>query len=130
MHELSLAQSVIEIAEAEAKKHHAPGVKVIKLRLGEFTGVVRDALEFGFEIARRGTAAETAVLEIEIVPLKTTCPLCKTVARPIEDFCLICPTCGGPVDILAGREMQIEYIDLAEAGDLCEAGAPAGCGMK
>jgi len=130
MHELSLAQNVIEIAEAEAKKHNAPGVRGIKLRLGEFTGVVRDALEFGFEVLRRGTAAGTAVLEIEIVPLKTKCPQCKTVARPVDDFCLICPECGGTVDILAGREMQIEYIDLAEAGDLCESEAPAGCGMK
>jgi hydrogenase nickel incorporation protein HypA/HybF len=130
MHELSLAQSVIEIAEAEAKKHNATAVKTVKLRLGEFTGVVREALEFGFEIARRGTAAETAVLEIETVPLKTKCPKCETVGRQIEDFCLICPKCGVPVDVLSGREMQIDFIDLAEAGDLCESEAPAGCGMK
>ena len=130
MHELSLAQAVIEIAVAEAKKHNAPAVKTVRLRLGEFTGVVREALEFGFEIARRGTAAEKAVLEIETVPLKTKCPQCGTGGRPIEDFCFVCANCGSPVDILAGREMLVEYVDLAEASDLFESGEPAGCAMN
>ena len=118
MHELSLAQAVIEIAEAEAKKHSAPAVATVKLRLGEFAGVVREALEFGFEFARRGTAVEGARLEIETVPLKTRCPHCKTVGRPIEDFCLICPACGGAVEIISGREMEVEYVELVEASDL------------
>jgi hydrogenase nickel incorporation protein HypA/HybF len=122
MHELSLAQGIVEIAEATAQQHHAAAVRRVKLRLGEFTGVVREALEFGFEIARRGTAAETAVLEIECVPLATRCPQCGTMGRPIEDFCLICTQCGSPVDIVSGREMQVEYVDLAEASDLCERG--------
>jgi len=51
MHELSLAQAVIEIAEAEAKKRNAAAAKTIKLRLGEFTGVIRDVLDIGFEAA-------------------------------------------------------------------------------
>jgi hydrogenase nickel incorporation protein HypA/HybF len=106
MHELSLAQAVIEIAEAEAKKHSAPAVATVKLRLGEFAGVVREALEFGFEFARRGTAVEGARLEIETVPLKTRCPHCKTVGRPIEDFCLICPTCGGAVKSSRGGKWK------------------------
>ncbi len=118
MHELSLAQAVVEIAEAEAKKHSAPAVATVKLRLGEFTGVVREALEFGFEFARRGTVAEGAHLVVESVPLRTRCPQCKTVGRSIEDFCLICPTCGGAVEIISGREMEVEYVELVEASDL------------
>jgi len=125
MHELSLAQSIVEMAEAEAKRHNGAAVKRVKLRLGEFTSVVREALEFGFEIARQGTAAETAVLEIECVPLKTKCPQCGTIGRPVEDFCLICAQCSSPVDIVSGREMQVEYVDLVEASDLRE-GSGAG----
>lgn len=114
MHELSIAESILDIVTAEAVKHRAPAVTAIKLRLGEFTGVVREALEFAFEIARQGTVAERAALEIEWVPLETRCPGCGLTGRPGEDFCLVCERCGKPVEILSGREMQVEYVDLGE----------------
>jgi hydrogenase nickel incorporation protein HypA/HybF len=120
MHELSLAQGIIDIAVAEATKHHAAAVKTIKLRLGEFTAVAREALEFSFEVAKRGTPAESAVLEIEAVELKTLCPRCGIVGCPTEDFCLTCSRCSDPVEILAGREMQVEYVDLVEAEELLQ----------
>jgi len=114
MHELSIAESIIDLAAEEAKKRNT-SVVTVKLRLGEFTGVAREALEFGFEIAKRGTLAERAVLEIEVVPLKTRCPPCGLVGRPIDDFCLLCAACGSPMEIISGREMQVEYLELAEA---------------
>lgn len=114
MHELSIAESILDIVTAEAVKHRAPTVTAIKLRFGEFTGVVREALEFAFEIARRGTVAERAVLEIEWVPLETRCPGCGLTVRPREDLSLMCKRCGKPVEILSGREMQVEYVDLTE----------------
>ena len=118
MHELSVAESILNIAVTEAQKHDAPAIERIKLRLGEFTGVVRDALEFAFEVDRQGTLAEFAVLEIEIVPLRTKCPNCGCLDRPAGDFCLLCERCGQPVEILTGREMEVEYVDLAEALEL------------
>jgi hydrogenase nickel incorporation protein HypA/HybF len=115
MHELSIAEGIIGLAVTEAKNRNSSAVVNIKLRLGEFTGVVREALEFGFEIARRGTLAEGAVLEIETVPLKTKCPQCGLVGRPVDDFCFLCAACASPVEIISGREMQVEYLELAEA---------------
>ncbi len=114
MHELALAQSVLEIGETEARKHRAKCILKIKLRLGEFTGVVREALEFSFQAAKVGTLAESADLEIESVPLASRCPNCGRTARPEGDLCLLCPACGAPVEILSGREMLVEYIDLDE----------------
>jgi hydrogenase nickel incorporation protein HypA/HybF len=114
LHELSVAESILDIVTAEAVKRRASAVTTVKLRLGEFSGVVREALEFAFEIARQGTVAERAVLEIEKVPLETRCPGCGLTARPGEDFCLVCERCGKQVEILSGREMEVEYMDLAE----------------
>ena len=114
MHELVIAESIIEMAVAEAKKRNSPSIETIKLRLGEFTGVVREALEFGFEIARQGTLAKTAVLDIEIVPLKTRCPQCGLTGQPVDDFCFLCAGCRSPVEIISGREMQVEYLELTE----------------
>ena len=115
MHELSIAESILDLAIEEAKKRNSSAVVAIKLRLGEFTGVAREALEFGFEIARQGTLAERAVLEIEVVPFKTRCPSCGLIGRPIDDFCLICAACGSPMGIISGREMQLEYLELTDA---------------
>ncbi|MBZ5594618.1 MAG: hydrogenase maturation nickel metallochaperone HypA [Acidobacteriia bacterium] len=112
MHELSIAESILDIAAAEAATHHAAAVTTIKVRLGNFTGVVREALEFAFEIARQGTVAASATLEIESVPLRTRCPSCDMTGS--SDFCFICERCGTPLDILSGREMQVESIELAE----------------
>lgn len=116
MHELALAQSILEIGEEEARKRPAARVRRIKLRLGEFTGVVPEALEFSFQVAKRGTLAENAELEIERVSLQARCPACGGMVRPEADFCLICPACGAPVEIDSGREMQVEYVDL-DGGD-------------
>jgi hydrogenase nickel incorporation protein HypA/HybF len=124
MHELAIAESIIEMAAAEAKNRNSPAIETIKVRLGEFTGVVREALEFGFEIARQGTLAEKAVLDIEIVPLKTRCPHCGLTGRPVDDFCFLCAGCGGPVEIASGREMEVEYLELTEAEELVTSDKP------
>lgn len=113
MHELSLAQDILEIGEAEARRHGAQRITRVKILLGEFAGVVRDALEFSFEVARAGTLAEGAVLEIETVPLQTKCPRCGSVERqPPGDFNLVCGACAVPVEILSGREMRVEYVEI------------------
>ena len=41
--------------------------------------------------------------------------LCGLIGRPIDDFCLLCAACGSPMEIISGREMQVEYLELAEA---------------
>jgi len=112
MHELSLVTSIIEISEAKAREHRAASIRTIKLRLGEFASVVRDALLFSFEVARRGTLAEHATLEIEDVPLVTRCRSCGSAARQTDDICLVCPGCGLPLEIISGEELQVEYIEL------------------
>lgn len=112
MHEISIAQSIIEIAEAKACEENSRRIQVIKIRLGEFTTVVREALEFAFEVARRETLAENARLEIESVPMAVRCVACGPVTDPVRDVCLICPQCGLPLEVVSGEELQVEYIDV------------------
>ena len=112
MHELSIAQSIIEIAEVKAREENSRRIQVIKIRLGEFTTVVREALEFAFEVARRETLAENARLEIESVPMIVRCVTCGSVTDPVREVCLICPQCGLPLEVVSGEELQVEYIEL------------------
>jgi len=86
--------NIIEISEAKALEHRAASIRAIKLRLGAFTSVVREALGFSFEVARRGTLAEHATLEIEDVPLATRCESCGSTKRPSGELSFFCPDCG------------------------------------
>lgn len=112
MHELAITQGILEIAEREAAKHHSGRITRIKLQIGEFTGVVKEALEFSFEVVRQGTLAEHAQLEIEVVKLRKRCPSCEKVFESKDQFDFFCPQCNAPAQIISGREMQIEYIEL------------------
>lgn len=112
MHEISVAQSIINIAEANARRQNSNWIQTVKIRLGEFTTIVPDALEFAFEVARRGTLAQEATLEIEFVPMVTRCVLCGAVNDPVRQICLLCPQCGLPLEIVSGEELQLEYIEV------------------
>jgi hydrogenase nickel incorporation protein HypA/HybF len=112
MHEISIAESIIDIAEANAREQNSCCIQVIKIRLGEFTTIAREALEFAFDVARQGTLAEDARLEIEIVPMVVHCVLCGSITEPVRAICLICPQCGLPLKIVSGEELQVEYIEV------------------
>ena len=117
MHEISIAQSIIEIAEAKAREQNSRCIQVIKIRLGEFTTVVREALEFAFEVARQETMAENARLEIETVPMVVRCVACGPVTDPVREVCLICSACGLPLEVVAGEELQVEYIEVESVAE-------------
>jgi hydrogenase nickel incorporation protein HypA/HybF len=112
MHEISIAISIVEIAEANARKQGAVQIQLVKIRLGEFTTIVREALEFAFEIARQDTLAAHAELEIEIVPMIVQCSSCGVIPNPVRDIILSCPRCGLPLEIVAGEDIQLEYIEV------------------
>ena len=112
MHEAAIMQGVLDLATAEARKHGAQRINKIKLRLGEFRGVVREALEFCFMAMKQDTLAAYAELEVETIKLRVLCPTCGEIESSPNDINLLCPTCDEPLRILAGREMQIEYLDL------------------
>ena len=112
MHEISIAISIVDIAEASARKQGACSIQLIKLRLGEFTTIVQEALEFAFEIARQDTMAAHATLAIETVPMIVQCLSCGVIPNPVRDIILSCPHCGLPLKIIAGEEIQLEYIEV------------------
>lgn len=111
MHEAGIAAGILELA---GEKADGRSIAAIGVRLGEFTGVVREALEFAFEALRAETPASGARLEIEIVPLLGQCADCGWSGRPEREFCFVCPRCSAPVEVVSGREMEVAYIDLAE----------------
>ena len=112
MHEMSIAQSVLDIAFGEMEKNASAGIRKIKISIGEFSGVVKEALEFAFDVLKPGTPAARADVEIEVVPMTAECASCGAVECRVNDLNLLCPKCGQIVLITAGREMKVDYLDL------------------
>jgi hydrogenase nickel incorporation protein HypA/HybF len=106
MHELSLAVSLVEIASEEVERHDGRGVSRIFLKVGQLSGVVKEALLFSFEIAANGTPLENAVLEIEDVPVVIYCSECCSEQTLHTIHLFRCPVCNAVVtDVRSGREL-------------------------
>jgi len=112
MHELSIAQSIVDLASEKVKEAEAGRVISITLSLGLLSGVVRESLEFCFPIACEKTPCEGAVLKIDIVPAKAHCSSCGG-DFDMEEFVLVCPGCGFfPVELLAGGELKVISLEV------------------
>lgn len=115
MHELSIAYHLVETAEHAARSAGAKHVSAVYVRLGVFSGVVRHALEFSYEIATKDTLLEGSTLNIEEIPLVIYCPQCQQEQElsGVQMFC--CPVCGTPAgDIRQGQEMEIVSIEVTD----------------
>lgn len=113
MHEVGIMQSAMEAAQDAAKASGASRIHVLRLRVGAMTGVVREALEFAFEVARAGTMAGDARLEIEAVPASYWCAGCQAAFEPPQ-FEYECPRCGQPsAEIRHGLELEVASLELS-----------------
>lgn len=114
MHELSIAQNIVDIVKQNIAENELSSVAVIKLKIGEMSGVVTDSLEFGFQAITSGTVLETAKLDIEKIPFVFKCNSCGK--QSTNEFGItVCPECGGTdTNIISGLEMQIVEVELKE----------------
>ena len=115
MHELSIAMSIVELAEEEAAQRGGVRVNAVHLKLGALAGVVRDALLSSYEMACEGTALEGSRLVIEQVPIIVHCSVCAA-PRTLESMqWFVCPECRSPVsEVLQGRELQVVALELQQ----------------
>ncbi len=121
MHEVSLMTNLLDIVERAAAAECGGPVSVIHLKIGELSGVNPDAMRFAFEVLSRGTASEGASLVIERVPVRVRCSRCGAEASP-EDLVFRCASCAcEEIEILTGREMEVDYIEVGDDRGSCGA---------
>jgi hydrogenase nickel incorporation protein HypA/HybF len=108
VHEYSIAAGVIDVA-----LRHAAGrrVTVVNLRVGALRQVVPTTLAFAFDFAARGTACEGARLEQELVAARLLCTDCAREWR-LDQPNFRCPSCDASAVIVAGRELELESIEV------------------
>lgn len=112
MHELSITESVLRLTTEEAARHGANHLRLIRLKVGEMTQVEPSSVEFYLDLLARGTLAEGVKLMIERVPLRAACRECGLEFGPSE-FNFVCPGCGGGnTDVISGRELYVDSIEV------------------
>jgi hydrogenase nickel incorporation protein HypA/HybF len=115
MHELSIAMSIVEMAQEEAELRGNVQILAVHLRLGLLSGVVKAALLSSYEIACETTALEGSRLIVEEIPVEIFCSNCQT-QRPVHSIqYLCCAECGTPsAEVTRGKELEVSALEITE----------------
>jgi hydrogenase nickel incorporation protein HypA/HybF len=112
LHELSLTQNLIEIAEEYARREGASTITSLVLEIGSLSGVIPEAVEFAFEACTKGTLAEGATLQILEIPAIGRCLECNQESE-MENLTDDCPECGSyALEVLCGQEMTLTEMEI------------------
>ncbi len=111
MHEMSLAESVLEIIENSAAQHDSKKVHAVWLEIGQLAGVEVEAMRFCFDAVTRGSIADGARLEIIATPGTGRCLSCGKSMPLIERYDL-CPECDLPLEVTGGTEMRVKELEM------------------
>jgi len=114
MHEMGIANSVMESVRIEAQRFPGRHIAKVGVRIGELAGVDPEAMRFCFEALVRGSDLEPLELDIDYRPRRQECQSCGRcfVARP-ED--LACPKCGGLTSrLIGGDELELAYLEVED----------------
>lgn len=112
MHELSVTESVLEIACKHAEKAQAIKVTDIYLEIGRLSSIVDDSIQFYWDLISKKTLCEGAVLHFERVPARLVCLECHH-EYTLEQELQPCPKCGSArIRVLSGDEFNLDSIEI------------------
>jgi hydrogenase nickel incorporation protein HypA/HybF len=114
MHELSIAMSIVELAEEEAANRGVQ-IEAVHLKLGALSGVVKQALLSCYEMACENTPLQGSRLVVEEVPVVIYCTNCRS-QRPLSSIQLFCCSeCGTPSsEVVHGKELEVVALEIKE----------------
>ncbi|BAH37459.1 MAG TPA: hydrogenase maturation nickel metallochaperone HypA [Gemmatimonas aurantiaca] len=113
MHELSIAQSIVDVAGAEARRLGASSVRVVYLAIGRLSGIEPGALLFSYELVAADTPLAGSRLVIEDIPIAIHCAPCAAIHELPGVNRFRCPVCDTPSgDIRRGRELDITGLEI------------------
>lgn len=113
MHELSIALSIIDIAEQEARSRGGVHVSAVHLKLGPLAGVVKEALRFSYGVSCEGTMLEGSELVIEETQAVVYCNNCEAERPVASNQAFFCPVCATPApNVISGRELELVAMEM------------------
>jgi hydrogenase nickel incorporation protein HypA/HybF len=114
MHELSVTQSILEIALRHADSAGAARITDLYLVIGQLSSIVDDSVQFYWDHLSQDTLAEGSRLHFRRIPTELLCRTCGHCYTPARDE-FACPACGGmDVKVVAGDEFYLESIEVEQ----------------
>ncbi len=112
MHEFSIAQSIIDIAEKFSGNGQVNQIREIDIEIGELSGIVFESLEFALEIATKGTPIEKTKYNLIRIDGCAKCNDCGEIFD-MHNFLDCCPLCGGiNREIKNGKQLHVKSIKI------------------
>ncbi|MBB3104820.1 hydrogenase maturation nickel metallochaperone HypA [Azomonas macrocytogenes] len=112
MHEMSIAEGVVQLLEEQATAQRFSRVKTVWLEIGPLAMIEQQALRFCFEAVTRNTLAQDARLEIIDLPGQAWCLGCNA-SVPIRQRYDACPACGSHhLQVTQGDEMRVKELEV------------------
>ncbi|MCG6932017.1 MAG: hydrogenase maturation nickel metallochaperone HypA [Gallionella sp.] len=112
VHEMSIAESVLQIIEDKALSDGYARVKTVWLEIGQLAGVETESLRFCFDVVTRDSVARDARLEIIETAGQGWCMDCArnvAVTARYEP----CPICGSfQIEVTGGDEMRVKELEV------------------
>lgn len=110
MHELSIAEQIVDIARDYASREDVTAVREIELEIGTLSGIEIDALTFAMDVVTKSTVLDGAKVTIIDVPAAARCEDCGEEFL-LEDFYAPCTACGGFRNTpIRGQELRVKSL--------------------
>jgi hydrogenase nickel incorporation protein HypA/HybF len=95
MHEMSIAQSVLEIVNDTLQQNPGSKLKKVVVKVGELVAPL-----------------EGSELVIEVIPVAASCQDCGREFK-VDSFFFVCPHCeSAQVKVLSGQELQVSELEV------------------
>ncbi len=111
MHELSIAESIIDIVLDGAKSNNAGKVIKVTVVVGNCSGVVPESLKYCFDVIKKETAADSAELVITELSARAHCESCGGDFK-VGQYDCVCPECGDIIMPTGGRELHVSEMEI------------------
>ncbi|MDR2118322.1 MAG: hydrogenase maturation nickel metallochaperone HypA [Tannerellaceae bacterium] len=110
MHELSIAQHIVELAEEQARRHQASVIEEIEIEIGRMAGVEPNTFCFALASAVKHSMLEHARIVRHDIDGEGICADCGDCFK-VEALFDPCPRCGSyAVRLTKGKELRVKSI--------------------
>jgi len=112
MHELSVTENILAIAQRHAAQAGATKVTAVYLVIGQLSSIIDDSVQMYWDLISENSLCAGAELHFERIPARLECDQCHeqyTLTRELSN----CPACGSyAVTVLTGQEFYVAAIDV------------------
>jgi len=118
VHELSIAQNIIQIVNSNVEQDKIYLVDKISIKVGLLSNILIESLNFSYNSVIENTPLNNSRLDIEVLPIKISCNDCSAITT-INDFIFFCPECkSSAISVISGDEMVISSIHLKDESEI------------